>query len=301
MGVQVPDIEPEKTIKEIDDLLQTSLKKLNRDAVLIGLSGGLDSAVVAYLAVRSLGAERVHLMYLPDRDSDPRHRQDAHHIAELLGVRLTVRSVTGVVRRMGGYRVLPLWFIPTRWLRMKLVNYGRREFHYEDNLALLQQRLIPEPDSWLARGNAYSIAKHRARMVVLYQEAQLHNWMVAGAANRTEWLTGTFSQWGIDHCADVMPIIHLYRSQVLSLAAYLKVPARVQIKPADPDLLPGINDKQELLGPFDTVDNILYGLEAGAKKKTLYKEFGRPEVRRIRDLMNASDYMRAAPRHLLGD
>jgi NAD+ synthase len=63
--------------------------------------------------------------------------------------------------------------------------------------------------------------------------------MVVGAANRTEWLTGTFSKWGIDHCADIMPLLHLYRSQLEKIAEYIHVPEPIRKKAADPDVMPG--------------------------------------------------------------
>ncbi len=301
MAVQLPEIDPVKTTEKIAELLQTRLEKLGRNAIVLGLSGGLDSAVVAYMAVRSVGADRVQLMYLPDQDSDRRHQQDARYIANQLNIRLQIQSITPIVRRLGGYSVLPLRFVPTRWMRLKLVGYGRRALDYEAGMEILHQRLAYEADSWIARGNVYSLTKHRARMAVLYRQAELHNWMVVGAANRTEWLTGTFVLWGVDHCADVMPILHLYRSQVLTLASYLGIPARILIKPADPDLIPGLNDKQDLLGPFEAVDNILYALETGVKKKTIYKEYDKETVKRIQSLMNASQHMREAPVNLLND
>jgi|GEM_PF-3320127 len=54
--------------------------------------------------------------------------------------------------------------------------------------------------------------------------------MVVGAANRTEWLTGTFTQFGCDHIADVMPILHLYRSQLEVLATHLHLPEEIRKK-----------------------------------------------------------------------
>ena len=105
---------------------------------------------------------------------------------------------------------------------------------------LLADRLHPEPNSWLAKGNAYAVAKHRMRMVMIYQYAEIHGLMVVGAANRTEWLTGTFSKWGIDHCADIMPLLHLYRSQLEVVAKHIHVPESIRTKAADPDVMPGI-------------------------------------------------------------
>ena len=160
---------------------------------------------------------------------------------------------------------------------------------------LLAERLSPKAESLLAKGNAYINTKHRIRMVWVYHYANIHNLMVVGAANRTELMTGTFTQWGCDQCADVMPIIHLYRSQVELLAEILHIPERVRNKPADPDVIPGLGDKGELLGSFYTADQILWGLEKGIPLDSLNQQFGEMEVSRINNLVEGSKFMRESP------
>lgn len=92
---------------------------------------------------------------------------------------------------------------------------------------------------------------------MLYQYAETYKLMVVGAANRTEWLTGTFSKWGVDHCADGMRIVHLFRSQIQKMGEFLGLPKYLLAKPADPDVMPGVEDKGALLGDFVLVDQIL--------------------------------------------
>jgi len=74
-------------------------------------------------------------------------------------------------------------------------------------------------------------------------------------------MTGTFTQFGCDHCADIMPLLHLYRSQLVPQAEYLNLPQEILSKKADPDVLPGLDDKGALLRSFDIVDQILWCLE----------------------------------------
>ena len=191
--------------------------RLKRDGVILGLSGGLDSAVVAYLCAETLEKRKIHFVYLPDIDSRKVHGKDAALIARELGVPLQVRKISPIIRSSGTYSLLPLRWVPGRKMKGWLVGLGRGVDGLKED-DILSIRLAPKPGSWVSKGNAYILAKHRARMLVLYQEANLHNWLVVGAANKTEWLTGTFAQWGCDQCADVMPILHLYRSQVEVLA-----------------------------------------------------------------------------------
>ena len=120
-----------------------------------------------------------------------------------------------------------------------------------------------------------------------------------GAANRTELLTGAFAQWGCDQCADVMPIIHLYRSQVEVVAEYLQVPEKIRRKPADPDVIPGLNDKEELIGPFHISDQILWMLESGFPLSKISDRYGDEAVRHVNDLYQRSRFMRETPHSLI--
>ncbi|WP_457556765.1 NAD(+) synthase [Candidatus Harpocratesius sp.] len=254
-------IDPKLVSGKIEDLIKFVYHRLNRDGAIIGVSGGLDSAVTASLTVRALGKETVLGINLPEFDSKPIHQKHAKRFAQILGIQFKRINITRMVRAAGTYRILPLRFLPTRYLRNRAVDYGKRHFLNNHGDHLLQNRLESPKNKWIAKGNAYAISKHRLRMVKLYQLAELGNLMVVGAANRTEWLTGTFSKWGVDHCADVMPIMHLYRTQVEQLAEYLEIPDWIRNKYADPDVIPSILDKESLLGGFQKVDEILMTVE----------------------------------------
>jgi len=288
-------IDPSVVCREIEDLIQNTLTDLKRDGAVIALSGGLDSAVTAMLTIRGLGAGQVHLLNMPERDSKPIHRKHAKQLAEHLGIRLTTRRITPILSAAGSYRLLPLRFVPGRKLRTKLVDFAKSKLLTHQDSNLLARRLQPKANSWLAKGNAYAIAKHRLRMVVIYQYAEVRNLMVVGAANRTEWLTGTYSKWGVDHCADVMPIVHLYRSQLEKLAVYLEVPEFIRLKAADPDVMPGVNDKGALLGGFSTADQILYGIDRRINPDELRKAYGDKNVDRLIELVDLSKHMRESP------
>jgi len=291
-------IEPGDVCRETEELIHHTLGMLHRDGAVIPLSGGLDSAVAATLTVRSLGTDRVHLLNMPERDSKPIHQKHANQLAQHLGVQLTTKRISSILRAAGSYRLLPLRFVPSRILRKKLVEFVKSKFLIHRANSLLADRLHPKANSWLAKGNAYAIAKHRLRMVIAYQYAEVRNLMVVGAANRTEWLTGTFSKWGIDHCADVMPVMHLFRSQLEEIAKFLKLPAYIRHKAADMDVMPGVNDKEALLGGFSTVDQILYGIENQIDLDELRQKCGEDKVDRLLKLFDLSVHMRESPYHL---
>ncbi len=290
-------IDPIPVCQEIEALIRDTTDALKRDGAVVALSGGLDSAVAAKLTVRALGRGRVHLLNMPERDSKPLHRKHAKLFAEQLGIQLKTRRISPILRAAGSYKLLPLRFIPNRWLQARLIEFAKPFMLNSRYDNALVERLQPEANSWVAKAIAYVIAKHRIRMTVVYQFAEIHNLMVVGAANRTEWLTGSFSKWGVDHCADIMPLLHLYRSQLEPLAVHLQVPEFIRLKPADPDLLPGIDDKGALLGDFHSVDQILFAIEIRSDLAQLNQKFGERQVNQILQLYQLSKHMRESPYH----
>ncbi len=293
--IQELKIDPSVLCTNIEKKIHTTLKSLKRDGAVIGLSGGLDSAVVAKLTVRSLGADKVHLFNLPEKDSKKIHQNHAKQLAQHLGIQLNVKHINSILRSTGTYKLLPLRFIPGRKLRINLVKFGRKNYIPKDDESILLKRLKPKANSWLAKANAYVMAKHRIRMVILYQYAEVRNLMVVGAANRTEWLTGTFSKWGVDHCADIMPIMHLYRTQLEQIAEYIQIPEYIRNKAADPDIMPTIDNKGDMLNTFNLADQILYGIENNIDKSILYQEYGKKNVESLISLWKYSKHMRESP------
>jgi NAD+ synthase len=287
-------IDPEATTGEIVAFLQRQWSVLGKDGAILGLSGGMDSAIAAYLSARAMGRENVRLLNLPERDSKRVHRQHAQLIADKLGIQLEIRDITPILDEIGVYKLMPGGSVAGRRVKSLAVKFGKT-LQGLDAKSILKARLRPEPDSLTARGNAYAMAKHRVRMLLLYQEADVSNLMVVGAANKTEFMTGTFSQWGCDRCADVMPLLHLYRSQLHPLAEFLGVPEVIVEKAADPDVMPGVDDKAELLGSFDVADRILIGLEEKLSREELCQQFGKEIVDRIAKLVTLSEPMRESP------
>jgi len=81
-------IDPEPTIHVIEKFIGDKTDELGRKGVIIGLSGGLDSAVVAALAVRALGPEKVSCVFLPEKHSSNKNAKHAKKITDQLGIDL---------------------------------------------------------------------------------------------------------------------------------------------------------------------------------------------------------------------
>lgn len=292
-------IDPKKTVAEIGSFIQDRFTKLNRKVAIVGLSGGLDSSLMASLAVRCLGKNQVKLYYLPERDSKHLHRHHATQLSQQLSVKLKVIKITPALRALRVYRLLPLSFFPGQKLKASAVAYVKKQLLSRSDGEFLSARLTATGGSWIARANAYVSAKHRMRSVILYKEAEHSQGLVIGAANKTEWMTGTFTQWGCDHCADLMPLLHLYRSQLIPLAEHLGLPEEIIHKKADPDVLPGLDDKGKLLGSFEEADLILWGLENQIPLSGLEERFGKEKVNYIQTLVDNSACYRETPYSLL--
>jgi NAD+ synthase len=292
-------IDPQEEIRKISFLIKEKYLQLNRRMAIIGLSGGLDSSLAAVLAAKSLGTDKLVCYYLPDRDSKTLHKKHAHLLADQFGLKLKTIQITPILRALRIYSLLPLNIFLTRGLRNRVIEYGKRRFLKASQGEFLRLRLAGTGGSWVARGNAYASSKHRVRSVVLYREAELNLGLVIGAANRTELMTGTFTQWGCDHNADVMPLAHLYRSQLQTLAEYLDLPEQILHKKADPDVLPGLDDKGELLGSFQEADQILWGLEHHVSLVDLKGFFDPDLIDYLNNLHNDSAYYRETPYSLL--
>jgi NAD+ synthase len=288
-------IDPEEACQHIEEFIRNKCRDLDRRGVILGLSGGFDSALTAYICVRAVGPDRVRLLNMPERDSKPIHRKHAALIAQDLSIDLKVIELSPILEEMGVYDLLPISELPGRTLRRLTVRLARSVKGLGARRSLLEERFRSEPYSLVANAKAYMMTKHRVRMMTLYQRAERGNFMVVGAANRTEYETGTYTQWGCDHCADVMPIIHLYRSQLIHLAQHVGLPKPILGKAADPDILPGLNDKEELLGSFDKVDRVLWGLEHGAETAEMMDLEGEDFVDHIVRLVDLSRPMRESP------
>ncbi len=223
-------IDPEALSQELEGFIKASVGRLNREGVIIGLSGGLDSSVVLALSVAALGQDKVVGLIMPERDSSRQSERDARRLAEGLEVRVERVELTPILEEMGIYR-----HIPRRFFAKKKIAGPAVKASYKLYTALTGERpllsgLEGTNSGLIRRANAYYRLKHRLRMVILYSYAERENRLLVGTANRTEFLTGFFVKYG-DGAADIMPLLSLYKTQVKQLATFLKIPEKIIKKP----------------------------------------------------------------------
>jgi len=293
-------INPERTALSLENFIREYTEKLEREGVVLGLSGGIDSAVIAALCVRALGQKKTFALIMPEKDSKKEHTKHALNFAQGLGIEAKLVDITPYLEEIGVYKLFPLDKLLS-WGKLKGVLVKKAYRFYERKtgklpfLESLSGFKDKEYSSYLAKGNAYYRIKHRLRMVLLYLYGETEDRLVVGAANKSEYKIGYFVKHGCDDATDIMPLLNLYKTQVRELARYLNIPARIIEKPPSPDVIPGFADDEEVIRiSYEKMDLILLALEKGWKLSDIVKILGveKDEVIYIKNLMQKSEHMR---------
>jgi NAD+ synthase len=302
------NIDPQQVTAGIVAFLRQKVEEYRSDGIALGLSGGVDSAVLAALVARAIEPSAVHALNLYDRDSDPRFLELARDLAEQLGIRFEARDISAAVREQGAY-ASSMVRLARRWpgvaRRIVWVAWHGYRFLAKENPFNLVLRQREPLKGRLARGiydvlagsveNSFS-ARHITRRRLLEGHAEKGSLLAVGAANRTEWLTGWFVKDGIDDLP-IEPLLGLYKTQVYQLARFLEVPAVIVQQAPSPDMLPGLIDEAALGYRYETLDAVLSHLERGTDNEaTVVCGVSPHEVEQIRKLWQLSAWKRS-PRH----
>ena len=294
-------IDPAQITGQIEGFIRDQVDAFKRDGVVVAMSGGLDSAVVANLATRALGPEKVKALLLPERDSSPDSKTDALREIDRLGLDYEEVSITPMLSAMGIYGLTPLRILGIRSLKAAIVQQQHRvqaealgEMPFR--AGLLGTRDLGDKKKLIDTGNAYTRVKHRMRMVTLYYHADLENLLVLGTTNKSEAMTGFVVKWG-DNVADVEPLLPLYKTQVRQLAGYLGVSRTILEKAPTPDLIPGIVDGLALGMDYETLDKILWGLEMGGTTRSITEalQVSPAQVEHVQEMQRRSEHLRKLP------
>ena len=250
------------------------LKDLRRRGVVVGLSGGVDSAVVAALCVRAVGPRKVLGVLMPEQDSDPDSLRLGRLVAGRLRIDSVVEDITPILAAAGCYRRRD------EFIRRLFPEYGpgyrskivlRKAPGGPYNMSYLVVR-SPSGEQMQARMpleiylgivSATSM-KQRTRKQIEYYHADRLNYAVAGTPNRLEYDQGFFVKNG-DGAADVKPIAHLYKSQVYQLAEHLGVPEEIRWRPPTTDTYSLAQTQEEFYFgiSLQKLDLCVYALDHG--------------------------------------
>ena len=247
----------------IAGFIRGQLRQAGFERAVLALSGGIDSALVAYLVSDAIGAERLLCVLMPYRTSSPASRTDAEEVVRRLGCASELVDISPIV---DGY-------------------FGTDGVAGAGGSDALEA-------SPLRRGNFAA----RMRMSVAYDRSVSWQGLVVGTGNKTESLIGYTTLFGDSACA-FNPIGDLYKSQVRQLAADMGVPEAIIRKAPSADLWPGQTDESEAGFTYHELDRLLFWRVDKRRSDEEMAGLGfDPElVRRVDRMIATSEFKRQVP------
>lgn len=91
----------EETVSKITKFIREKVEEANANGVVVGLSGGIDSSLVAYLCVKALGKDKVLGVIMPEKNSNPLDKEHAELVANKLGIEYNISDITEVLKAFG--------------------------------------------------------------------------------------------------------------------------------------------------------------------------------------------------------
>lgn len=258
--IDLPIFDADIFIEEACNFIKEKVEDSHTNGVVLGLSGGIDSTVVACLAVKALGSQNVKAFILPTSTTSDQDLYDADLMKTMLDIQ---------------------------------VEYILLDDIYEKFLNLCQREYLPTDNEKLANMNI----KPRLRMTILYYYASLYNSLVVGTGNKTELYLGYFTKFG-DGGVDLLPIGDLYKEEVNAVAEKLGVPSSIIEKAPTAGLSPDQTDESELGLSYYYIDRIVYlyvEKEYDAEKISELLDLQLNDVKHITKLIYNSQHKRLMP------
>ncbi len=233
------------------------MDKTKTKGIVLGVSGGVDSATTVALCTIALGGNKVLGLYMPEEET---YSQIDHKHITLLATKFQFQLKTIDLTK------------PLNALYEIILDYA--------------------PKDKLSRGNL----KARTRMLTLYYYANRQKLIVATSSDKSETMIGYYTKWG-DAAADIAPIMDLYKSQVRQLAHHLGIPSAIADKPSTPALWPNQIAEKEIGLKYETLDLILYGLEHFIPVQTIAQQLRLPTkaVATIKKRLLQTEHKRKMP------
>jgi NAD+ synthase len=256
---------PEESYRAMVLGLRDYVNKTGFPGVILGLSGGVDSALSLVVAADALGPDRVRAVMLPSKYTSPESLEDAAEGARAVGVRLDDIPIAPAVEAFSG--------------------------------------MLADEFEGLAPDVTEENLQSRIRGVTLMAMSNKRGLMLLTTGNKSEMAVGYATLYG-DMCGGYNVLKDLYKVEVYEICAWRNahvfaggvaapIPPRVLTKPPSAELREDQTD-QDSLPPYEELDAILFGLveEEASLDEILARGHGRETVERVQRLLYASEYKR---------
>ena len=267
-----------KNIGRVIQSLQTFIhEQLNSNfrkrGIVIGISGGIDSAVAVKLCCDAIGKENVLGIILPEKESNPQSQEFAKKYCEKLGIKYEIEDITSILDSSEIYqtreKIVEKYFPGYNQLCKYRIVFS--ENFDNDGLSIPYLEVIDGNEQIhkikLSLNDYFTITaatniKHRIRMTRLYFHAEKNNFLVCGTTNKAEFQQGYFVKYG-DGGVDIEPLANLYKTQIYQLGKYLEIPNEIIDRKASPDTWSfGVSDEEFFYSlPYEIVDLVLFAKE----------------------------------------
>ena len=294
---------------------ETVVEQFKRDGIVIGVSGGVDSALIATLSVEALGPDHVYGLILPEKESSPQSRELAMKLCRKLKIPFSEVPITPMLESFGIYTqkesllrdLFPSYdpsihttnlFLPPGISSGSLLALPSIRLSNKKGSISTKRLSAPQYLKLISLQNV----KQRTRMIVLYMQAEKMNYSVSGTTNKSELLTGYFVKFG-DGGVDLEPIADLYKLQVYKLAELLNIDTKIITRAPSPDTWSHFTSDEDfyLRMPYEILDQLLYAEEHHLPSEIVLKNTGlttsqiESALRHIHSMKNASRMLQLAP------
>lgn len=298
----------------IRSFIKSQISSFKKKGVVLGVSGGIDSAVALTLCVQELGKENVYGILLPEKESAPSSGTLGAEICESLGVQYEEVPISPILELLNIYEKKEQIIkrtCPEYDPRIHKTSLVLPDFLNQGLLNVPYIRLIKDGETvakYRLKANDYleliglQGVKQRSRMVIQYMYAEKLNYVVCGTTNKTELVLGQFVKYG-DGGVDLEPLADCYKTQIYALGKFLNVNEEIMKRPPSADTWSHYTTDEEFYWrmPIHVMDQLLYSQEHHLPLHVIEKNTGLPRdkiekaQRHINKIRDTTEYVRATP------
>ena len=264
----------DSVVQHLQDFIHKQVyDNFRKRGIVVGISGGIDSAISAKLCCNAVGKENVLGIILPEKESNPQSQEFAKKYCEKLGIKYEIEDITSILDSSEIYQIrekIVKKYFPdyNQSCEYRLVfsenfdNDGLSIPYLEVNDGNNQIHKIKLSLNDYFTITAATNIKHRIRMTRLYFHAEKNNFLVCGTTNKAEFQQGYFVKYG-DGGVDIEPLANLYKTQIYQLGKYLEIPNEIIDRKASPDTWSfDVSDEEFFYSlPYEIVDLMLFAKE----------------------------------------